>query len=92
MIEPTAQIVFLLRFVCFIAVFYLALHKIVARMSRKPDSKLLWFFGVVTAPLTWPVKKCSSPDATESQIVSYALIFYGLLWLALIFAGRYWVN
>ena len=58
------------------AIFYLALHKIVARMSRKPDSKLLWFFGVVTAPLILPVKKWSSPDATESQIISYALLFY----------------
>ena len=74
------------------AVFYLALHKIVARLSRKPGSKLLWFFGVLTTPLTTPVKKYSSPDATHDQIVSYALIFYGLLWLALIFAGRYWVN
>ncbi|MDP9128774.1 MAG: hypothetical protein M3N35_00125 [Candidatus Binatota bacterium] len=92
MIEPTAQIIFLLRFVCFMAVFYLALHKIVARLSRKPESKLLWFFGVLTTPLTTPVKKYSSPDATNDQIVSYSLIFYGLLWLALIFAGRYWVN
>lgn len=74
------------------AIFYLALHKIVARMSRKPDSKLLWFFGVVTAPLTLPVKKFSNPDATESQIVSYALLFYLLLWLLLVFATRYWVR
>jgi len=74
------------------AVFYLALHKIVARLSRKPDSKLLWFFGVLTAPLTLPVKRYSSPDATDAQIVSYALIFYGLLWVVLIFAGRYWVK
>ena len=74
------------------AIFYLALHKIVARMSRKPDSKLLWFFGVVTAPLILPVKKWSSPDATESQIISYALLFYLLVWLLLVFAARYWVR
>ena len=74
------------------AVFYLALHKIVARLSRKPGSKLLWFFGVLTIPLTTPVKRYSSPDATNDQIVSYSLIFYGLLWLMLIVAGRYWVN
>lgn len=74
------------------AVFYLALHKLVARLSRKPDSKLLWFFGVLTAPLTMPVKRYSSPDATEGQIVSYALIFYLLVWLLLIFAGRYWLK
>ncbi|HET9915966.1 MAG TPA: hypothetical protein VFQ89_02585 [Candidatus Binatia bacterium] len=92
LIDPIAQIVLLLRFFCFMAVFYLALHKIVARLSRKPDSKLLWFFGVLTAPLTWPVKRYSSPDATDDQIVSYSLIFYGLLWMVLIFAGRYWVK
>lgn len=74
------------------AVFYLALHKLVARLSRKPDNKLLWFFGVLTAPLTMPVKRYSSPDATEGQIVSYALIFYLLVWLLLIFAGRYWLK
>lgn len=74
------------------AVFYLALHKIVARLSRKADSKLLWFFGVLTAPLTMPVKRYSSPDASDGQIVSYALIFYVLVWLLLIFAGRYWVK
>jgi len=72
------------------AVFYLALHKIVARVSRKPDSKLLWFFEVLTAPLTWPVKRFSNPDATDKQIISYALIFYTLLWMLLMFAGRYW--
>ena len=92
LIDPIAQILLLLRFFCFMAVFYLALHKIVARLSRKPDSKLLWFFGVLTAPLTLPVKRYTSPDATDDQIVSYSLIFYGLLWMVLIFAGRYWVK
>ena len=92
LIDPIAQILLLLRFFCFMAVFYLALHKIVARLSRKPDSKLLWFFGVLTAPLTLLVKRYSSPDATDDQIVSYSLIFYGLLWMVLIFAGRYWVK
>jgi len=71
------------------AVFYLALHKLVARLSRKPDSKLLWFFAVLTAPLTLPVKRYSSPDASADQIVSYALVFYVVIWLLLIFAGRY---
>jgi len=92
LIHPLTQIVVLLRFLCFMAVFYLALHKIVACLIRKPDSKLLWFFGMLTEPLTIPVKKYSSPDATDSEIVSYALIFYALVWLLLIFAGRYWIT
>jgi len=92
LVDPIVPIILLLRFLCFIAVFYLALHKIVARFSRKPNSKLLWFFGVLTAPLTMPVKRYSSPDATNDQIISYALVFYGLLWMVLIFAGRYWAK
>ena len=92
MADPIAPIILLLRFLCFMAVFYLALHKIVARLSRKPNSKLLWFFGVLTAPLTMPVRRYSSPDASNDQIISYALVFYGLLWLVLIFAGRYWAK
>jgi hypothetical protein len=92
LIEPIVPIILLLRFFCFMAVFYLALHKIVARLSRKPHSKLLWFFGILTAPLTAPVRRYSSPDATNDQIISYALIFYGVLWIVVIFAGRYWVK
>jgi hypothetical protein len=74
------------------AVFYLALYKLVVRSSRKPNSKLLWFFGVLTAPLTMPVRRYSSPDSNNNQIVSYALVFYALLWLVLIVAGRYWTK
>ena len=92
MSKSLTQIVFLLRFFCLLAVCYLALHKIVARFSRKPDSKLLWFFAALTAPLTHPVKRWSSPDATDNQIVSYAIIFYGTLWFLAIFAHRYWLK
>jgi len=92
LIEPIVPIILLLRFFCFMAVFYLTLHKIVARLSRRPDSKLLWFFGVLTAPLTMPVKRYSSPDATNDQIISYALIFYSVLWMLVIFADRYWAK
>jgi hypothetical protein len=90
LIDPIGQIIFLLRFFCFMAVFYLALHKLVAHLSRKSGSKLLWFFSVVTAPLIRPVKKWSSPDTADDRIISAALVFYGLLWLLLIFAGRFW--
>jgi hypothetical protein len=87
--NPIAQIIVLLRFFCVLAIFYLALQKTIARFSRKPNSKLLWFFAVLTEPLTFPVKKWSPPDATDDQIASCALIFYGLVWLVLSFAGRF---
>lgn len=92
MTNTIAQIIYLMRFFCLLAIFYLALHKLVARLSRKPNSQLIWFFAALTAPLTLPVKRYSSPDATDDQIVTYALIFYGIVWTLLIFAGRYWIK
>ena len=70
------------------AVFYLALHKIVARLSQKPNSKLLWFFSVLTAPLIRPVRAWVMPDASDDQLLSRALLFYTLLWLVFIVIGR----
>ena len=90
LIDPTVKIVFLLRFLCFVAVVYLALHKIVARLSPKPGSKLLWFFSIVTAPLTRPIRNWLLPGASEDRIVSAALIFYSLLWLFFVLVARVW--
>lgn len=88
MIDPLSQILFVARFLCFMALFYLALHKIAARLSRKPKSKLLWFFGVLTAPLMRPVRGWTMPGVKEGQLLSRALIFYGVLWLCLAALGR----
>ena len=87
-IEPFAQILFLARFLCFMAVFYLALHKLVFRLSQKPNSKLLWFFSVLTTPLTRPVRAWIMPGASEDQLLSRSLLFYGFLWLCLVLIGR----
>lgn len=70
------------------AVFYLALHKIVARLSQKPNSKLLWFFSVLTAPLIRPVRAWVMPGTSEDQLLSRALLFYALLWLLFVVIGR----
>jgi uncharacterized protein YggT (Ycf19 family) len=83
-----AQILFLGRFLCFMALFYLALHKIVSRFSRKPNSKLLWFFSVVTAPLTRPIRVWMMPGAADDQVLSRSLLVYALLWLGLVALGR----
>jgi len=87
-IDPLSQLLFLLRFLCFMALFYLALHKIVARFSQKPNSRLLWFSGVLTAPLMRPVRAWIMPGASEDQLLSRALLFYGVLWLCLVLLGR----
>jgi len=92
LIDPTFKLFFLMRFLCFVAVVYLALHKIVARLSRKPDSKLLWFFSVVTAPLTRPVRTWLAPGTAEDRIVSAALIFYTVLWLFVVLAAQFFTG
>jgi hypothetical protein len=70
------------------ALFYLALHKIVVGLSQNADSKLRWFFGVVTAPLLRPVRGWVMPGASENQLLSRSLLFYGVLWLCLVILGR----
>jgi hypothetical protein len=87
-IDPLARIVFLLRFLCFMAVVYLALHAIVNRLFSKPDSKLIWFFSIVTDPLTRPVRSWVGRDAPPSQVLLVALVVYGALWICLVAAGR----
>jgi len=87
-IDPLSQILLFVRFLCFMAIVYLAVHKIVSRLSKKPNSKLLWFFSVVTAPLTRPVRALTMPGASEDQLLSRSLVFYGFLWLCFIIIGR----
>ena len=89
LIDPTFKLFFLLRFLCFVAVVYLALHWTVRRLGAKPNGKLLWFFSVVTSPLTRPLKKWMAPSAAEDRLISYALCFYGLLWLFIVFVERF---
>lgn len=89
MIDPLSQIFLVARFLCFLAVFYLALHKIVSRLSHKPNSKLLWFFEVLTTPLTRPVRIWLMPAAANNRLLTGALFFYGCLWLLLIILERF---
>lgn len=87
-IDFLARILILLRFVCFMAVVYLALHAIVRQCVAKPDSRLLWFFSVITDPLTRPVRSRLRSDAGGSQVLLISLAVYSALWLCLVLAGR----
>jgi hypothetical protein len=69
-------------FVLFMASVYLALHVVCARLVRRADSPLLWFFGVVTGPLTRPVRALLPPRTRESRVRFAALGLYVLLWIA----------
>jgi hypothetical protein len=89
LIDPTFKLFFLLRFLCFVAVVYLALHWTVRRLGAKPNGKLLWFFSVVTAPLIRPVRAWTAPGATDDRILSAALLLYGFLWLLIVVIERF---
>lgn len=88
MIDALSQIFILIRFLCFMALFYLALHKIVAHLSRNPNNKVLWFFSVLTEPLTRPVRAWTMAGISTDQLLSRSMLFYGFLWICFIVIGR----
>jgi len=88
MSEIVLQMIVLLRFVCFIALFYLLLHMLVSRLITKPEHKVLWFFSVLTAPLTRPVRAWVAGKTPERRVRLMALIFYALLWLIAVAVTR----
>jgi uncharacterized protein YggT (Ycf19 family) len=65
----------------FMAWLYLLLHILFARIVRQPDSPLLWFFAVVTGPLTRPVRALLPPSTPEPRVRLVALAVYVALWL-----------
>ena len=88
--ESALQLIMLLRFLCFMAVFYLMLHILFARLICRPDSKVLWFFSVFTAPFDLGrfVSGLQS-GSIRLPTSTFALFFYGVLWL-LFWSRRRW--
>ncbi len=67
----TLRFLVLFRLIAFIGVLYMALHILVARFSRKPESRLLWFFEVLTGPLTRTVSRVVAPrDAARAPALA----------------------
>lgn len=66
----------------FMAWIYLALHMLFARFIAQPDSPVLWFFSVVTGPLTRPVRAVLPAGSPESRVRRVALAVYLVLWIA----------
>jgi hypothetical protein len=66
----------------FMASVYLALHMIVARLITTPGSPVLWFFSVLTGPLTHPVRAILPARTSEPQVRAVSLVIYVILWLA----------
>jgi hypothetical protein len=67
--------------VFFMASVYLFLHILFARFIARPDSPVLWFFSVVTGPLTRPVRAMLAAGTPERRVRLVALGVYVLLWL-----------
>lgn len=84
--EMNPRIFVLFRLIAFIGVLYMALHILVARLSRKPDSKLLWFFEVLTGPLTRTVARVAPEGTAPARLRWLALGACVLIWVAAIVA------
>jgi hypothetical protein len=65
----------------FMAWIYIALHIVFARVIRDPRSPVLWFFGVVTGPLTRPVRALLPPATAEARVRLVSLGVYVVLWV-----------
>jgi uncharacterized protein YggT (Ycf19 family) len=81
MYELIHRLLVLLWFLSYMAAIYLALHMLVARLSRAPDSRVLWFFSVVTAPLTRPIRAVVPAGLPESRVRLITLLVLIVLWL-----------
>ncbi len=85
MLELLYRALVVVWFLCYMAAIYLALHIVVARVVRSPDSRLLWFFSVVTSPLTRPVQAFVATGTPAGRVRIIALVLY----LALMIAARF---
>jgi hypothetical protein len=65
----------------FMASVYLTLHMVFARVIVNPQSPVLWFFGIVTGPLTRPVRAVLPSHTPERRVRAVALCVYVLLWV-----------
>ncbi len=83
MFDVLYRAVILLWFVSYMSAIYLSLHLIAARFARSPESRLLWFFSIVTGPLTRPVRAILPAGTDPTRIRLLALLLYGILWILL---------
>jgi uncharacterized protein YggT (Ycf19 family) len=59
---------------------YLALHVLFVRFVRA-DNPVVWFFNVVTGPLTRPVRALLPPGTPERRVRMVALMAYFICWM-----------
>ena len=71
----------LIPFLFMMASVYLATHILFARLIGSPESQVLAFFTIVTAPLTRPVRAFLRPGTAEPRVRAIALAIYLVLWI-----------
>jgi hypothetical protein len=82
--DPTFyRILWILAFVAFMATVYIALHVLVARLIRNPQSQVLGFFALVTSPLTSPVRRLLPRGTSERRVRLATLGICAAAWLLL---------
>ena len=81
MYELIHRLLVLLWFLSYTAAIYLALHILVARVSRTPGNRVLWFFSVITGPLTRPVRALLPADTPEPRVRLVTLVLLVVLWI-----------
>lgn len=81
LVRLSAVINVVLPLLLFMAWVYLALHMLAARLVTRSDSPVLWFFAVVTGPLTRPVRRCLPGTMPEPRVRAIAFAVYLGLWL-----------
>jgi hypothetical protein len=75
------RLLLVLGFLAYMAGIYLLVHIVFVRLIRNPESPVLWFFSVVTGPLTRPVRALLPPGASESRLRWVALGTCAAIWL-----------
>jgi hypothetical protein len=75
------RMLLLVSFVAYMAAIYVALHIAVARFGRNPEGRLLWFFSVLTRPLTRASRHLFPAGMTESQVRYLTLAVCVAVWL-----------
>lgn len=81
MYELIHRLLVFLWFLSYMAVVYLALHMLAAKVSPTPDNRVLWFFSIITAPLTRPMRAVLPPGSPEGRVRLLTLVALVALWL-----------
>jgi hypothetical protein len=79
--EVAFRLVYLVWFLAFMATIYLALHMLLARLIRNPQSKVLAFFTIMTHPLTSPARSFLEPGTAETRVRAVTLGILVGIWL-----------